>query len=294
MASPAQSVVSKQPEDLRSLLPTLFGEGYGVYEAKRSTFILSFAVHTLVVVAVLASALFIRHNLPESGKMRAISLADIGEYIPLPPAPDEAGGGGGGGDRDKLQASKGDIPKFDMDQKVPPTAVIRNQNPKLVADPSIMVPPQVKMNTSLANLGDPSAIVGAASNGVGFGGGIGSGGGGGVGSGDGRGLGPGYGAGTGGGYFRVGGGVTAPRIIEKTEAEFSEEARKARYQGVVVLTVIIGSDGRVHDMRVQRGLGMGLDEKAKEAVKNWRFEPAKKDGRAVPVQVSIEVNFRLY
>jgi TonB family protein len=58
--------------------------------------------------------------------------------------------------------------------------------------------------------------------------------------------------------------------------------------------VVVGPDGRVHDLRIQRSLGMGLDEKAIEAVKTWRFEPSRKDGQAVAVEVNVEVNFRLY
>ena len=73
-----------------------------------------------------------------------------------------------------------------------------------------------------------------------------------------------------------------------------EEARKAKYQGVVVLNIIVGTDGRVHSPRVVRSLGMGLDEKAIEGVKTWKFDPSKKDGRAVAVEMNIEVAFNLY
>src|SRR6266576_4025893 len=112
-------------------------------------------------------------------------------------------------------------------------------------------------------------------NGTVVGSGVGSGSGGGIGSGTGRGLGPGFGAGTGGGAFRVGGGVSPPKAIYQPDPEYSEEARKAKYQGVVVLAMVIGPDGRPRDIRVQRSLGLGLDEKAMEAVRSWRFEPAK-------------------
>jgi TonB family protein len=107
-------------------------------------------------------------------------------------------------------------------------------------------------------------------------------------------VGPGWGGGIGGGPYRVGGGVSAPRAIFSPDPEYSEEARKAKYQGTVVLYVVVGADGRPHDLRVTRSLGLGLDEKAIEAVRTWRFDPAKKDGQAVAVQVNIEVNFRLY
>jgi len=88
--------------------------------------------------------------------------------------------------------------------------------------------------------------------------------------------------------------VRAPRALYAPDPEFSEEARKAKYQGTVVLWMIVGPDGRTHDIRVQRSLGMGLDEKAIEAVQRWRFEPARKDGIPVAVEIAVEVNFRLY
>jgi TonB family protein len=132
------------------------------------------------------------------------------------------------------------------------------------------------------------------SNGTGSGGGIGSGSGGGVGSGSGPGVGPGRGGGFGGGAYRIGNGVSAPRALETPDPEYSEEARKAKYQGVVVLWLIVGPDGKPRDIKVTRPLGMGLDQKAIEAVNRWRFEPAMKDGRPVAVQINVEVNFRLY
>lgn len=88
--------------------------------------------------------------------------------------------------------------------------------------------------------------------------------------------------------------MTAPRVLYAPDPEFSEEARKAKYQGTVVLWLVVGADGHTHDIRVQRSLGMGLDEKAIEAIRRWRFEPARKDGNPVAVQVNVEVNFRLY
>jgi len=94
--------------------------------------------------------------------------------------------------------------------------------------------------------------------------------------------------------FRVGGGVSAPRAIYAPDPQYSDEARKAKYQGTVVLWVVVGPEGRPRDIRVSRSLGMGLVEKAIEAVRQWKFEPALKDGHPVAVQVNIEVDFRLY
>ena len=145
----------------------------------------------------------------------------------------------------------------------------------------------------MAQYGDPLAKLGPASNGPGSGGGIGTGQGGGVGSGNGPGFGPGEGGGIGGGVFRAGGGVTPPALISKVEPEYSEEARKAKYQGVVLLYVEVAPNGRAQNVRVLHSLGLGLDQKAMEAVMKWKFRPGTKDGKPVTVVATIEVSFRL-
>jgi len=224
-----------------------------------------------------------------------VTLVDPGDLPALKPSKTQVGGGGGGGDRDVLQASRGKLPKFAMTQITPPVVVIRNENPKLAVEPTIVIPPQVQLaSNNMPNLGDPMAHAVVPSNGTGSGSGIGSGSGGGVGSGHGPGFGPGEGGGTGGGIFHVGGGVSPPRAIYQPEPEFSEEARKAKYQGVCTLGLIVGTDGRPTNIRVLNSLGMGLDEKAMETVKNWKFEPAMKDGHPVRVEIAVEVDFHLY
>lgn len=274
------------------ILPTLEGVGYGNYDAQPKNFIFSFLLHTLVIAGILISTqFFITHK--EEIKRTVISLVDPSEIV-LPPSDKLSGGGGGGGDLSKLDASKGKPPKFDLNQITPPTAVIKNNDPKLAIEQTLAVPPQVILPTSQTQVGDPLSNVLIASNGTGVNSGIGTGSSGGIGSGSGRGLGPGTGGGTGGGIFRVGGGVSAPRVVYNPDPEYSEEARKAKYQGTVVLHLIVGPDGRPRDIRLQRQLGMGLDEKAMEAVRTWRFEPAKKDGMAVAVAINVEVNFNLY
>ncbi len=211
---------------------------------------------------------------------------------------DTLAGGGGGGDRDKLQAPKGRLPKFAMQQFTPPAMVIRNEHPKLPMEPTVVMPPNVKLPiaNNMPNLGDPLSKVpiGPPSNGTGSGAGIGSGHGGGVGSGEGGGVGPGMGGGFGGGVFRVGGGVSAPKVLFAPDPDYSEEARKAKYQGTCILWLIVGPDGHPRNVKVARTLGMGLDQKAIDAVRNWKFEPAMKDGKPVAVQINVEVNFRLY
>ena len=106
-------------------------------------------------------------------------------------------------------------------------------------------------------------------------------------------MGPGSGGGFGGGVYRIGGGVSAPSVLSKVEPEYSEEARKAKWQGTVVLQLVVDDQGRPQNLKVLRSLGLGLDQKAIEAVEKWRFKPGMKDGKAVPVMATIEVNFRL-
>jgi TonB family protein len=79
----------------------------------------------------------------------------------------------------------------------------------------------------------------------------------------------------------------------KVDPEYSEEARKAKYSGTVLISLIVDANGKAQNIRVVRSLGLGLDEKAMEAVAKWKFKPGMKGGQAVAVQATIEVNFRL-
>jgi len=172
--------------------------------------------------------------------------------------------------------------------------VVNNPNPKRVMDPTLIGPPDLQLpNNNMQVWGDPLAKLGPPSNGPGSGGGIGSGKGGGIGSCEGAGFGAGKGGGMGGGVYRVGGGVTAPAVLYKIDPEYSEEARKAKYSGTVVLYIQVDESGHATHMRVVKGIGLGLDEKALEAVNKWRFKPGLKDGKPVVVEAHIEVNFRL-
>jgi len=271
---------------------------WGFYSYKGKGALGSTAVHVLGLAAIIVGTIIGRRVVQQIVKpQEAVELIAPGDLPALPPSKTLSGGGGGGGDRDKLQASQGRLPKQSMQQFTPPVVVARNPDPKLPMEPTVVIPPDVHLaQFNMPNLGDPLSHMPAdfPSNGTGYGGGIGSGSGGGVGSGEGPGFGPGRGGGTGGGVFRVGGGVSPPKAIYSPEPEYSEEARKAKFQGTCVLWLIVGPDGRPRDIRVARTLGLGLDEKAIEAVKTWRFDPAKKDGKPVAVQVNVEVSFRLY
>ena len=247
---------------------------------------MSAAIHVAVFSVLMMS--FTNEKVQSVIKSR-IELIDPHLAPWLTPRP-TAGGGGGGGDL-STPVSKGQLPKPAAKQFVPP--MIAHNQPELEIDPSIVVPPDTPLPSSDApNWGDPLANLAVFSNGTGSGGGMGSGNGGGVGSGSGVGYGPGDGAGF-GGSFGTGGGITPPVAIYRPDPEFSEQARKARYSGTVLLSIIIDTDGRARDIHVVRNLGMGLDEKAIEAVTRWKFKPGMKNGRPVAMRATVQMNFTL-
>ncbi len=221
----------------------------------------------------------------------ALIAPNLKPYIASAPKQDETHGGGGGGTRSPLDASQGKLPKVAPKQFTPPR-VDPPENAKLPMTPTIIAQPDVP-NINALNYGDPVSKLGVPSNGTGLGGGIGSGVGGGVGPGRGPGTGPGSGGGFGGGAYRIGGGVSPPTVLSKVEPEYSEEARKAKWQGTVILQVVVDEHGLPQQVHVTRSLGLGLDQKAVEAVAKWKFKPGMKDGKPVQVIATIEVNFRL-
>jgi TonB family protein len=252
----------------------------------------SFVIHVTVVALLLVLGTNEKIQQKVKDTVALIAPVDIKPYEPTNAAT-KGGGGGGGGDRSPLPASKGKLPKIGK-QFTPPMAVVNNPNPKLIMEPTIEIQPNASIpQVNMPNYGDPLSRIGPPSNGPGSGAGIGTGSGGGVGSGKGSGFGPGEGGGVGGGAYRIGGGVSAPTLVFKVEPEYSEEARKAKFQGTVVLAVVVDEKGTPKELKVLRPLGLGLDEKAIEAVSKWRFRPGYKDGKAVPVSATIEVNFRL-
>ncbi len=208
------------------------------------------------------------------------------------PKPNVRAGGGGGGDRSPLTASKGRLPKPSPRQFVPPSAVINNPQPKLAMEASILAPPDATIsNVNLPNYGDPLGKLGPASNGTGSGGGIGSGKGGGVGSGSGGGAGPGDGGGI--SYIPGRSGVTYPSVIHQEDPEFSDEARKAHFQGEVIVAIEVDATGKVIHPRIVKGVGMGLDEKALEAAVKWTFRPGTLNGKPVVTRATISMSFHL-
>lgn len=283
----------KQPPLRVTSKPVPVKDIWGEYRYGKISGPLSLLVHAVLITVVIVTGQLVAD--PVKKVVKHIYTADISPYLPqFPASANKPGGGGGGGDRSPEPASKGRLPRFDWEQLAPPTVIIRNENPKLAVEPTVLVPPDIRLpQPNMAQMGDPLGAIGPPSSGPGAGGGIGSGYGGGVGSGRGGGVGPGSGGGIGGGVYRIGGGVSQPIPIYRVEPEYTEEARKAKYQGTVVLYCVVDENGLVRNIRVMRSLGLGLDEKAIEAVRQWKFRPGTKDGRAVPVAASIEVTFRL-
>jgi periplasmic protein TonB len=251
---------------------------------KRSPASAAFAIGAHVVI-ILLIALFIASQM----KMMTPAKKDIATVIapqtPPPIAPKLQQIGGGGGQHDIAPVSKGRLPDLAQKQliapKAPPTVA-----PKLAVEPTVVVQKDLKMATNdMPNLGAPSSSL----KGISLGNGTGTG----IGSGNGSGIGPGSGENTGGGVMHIGGGVSKPVVLYQVDPEFSEEARKAKFSGSVYVYLWVGTDGKPSHVRVIRGVGMGLDEKAVEAVRQYRFQPAMKDGKPVQVDLYVNVNFEI-
>jgi len=264
------------------IMPTLTGKGLRVFPADHRSFLVSFASHAALVLLIASGIWVGQRPIFRTTEILSSKLTYLGS------------GGGGGGDHSLIPVTKGTPPKFSDRQIAPPVIVVRNPNPALPVDSTVLGAPQVKLPqpNQIGDLMSSNVIL--PSNGTGGGGGAGSDSGTGLGSGRGAGVGSGADVGYGRGISSAGRGVTAPRAIYDPEPEYSEEARRVHFQGVVVLSIVIDQAGHARDIRVARSVGLGLDEKAIEAVKKWKFEPAVKDGHPVAVGVNVEVNFRLY
>ncbi len=218
------------------------------------------------------------------------------------PKPQKAAGGGGGGRQKPEPPSKGVPPQMAMT----PQIVLPNPEPPKIKNPTLPVAmttlgdPSLKMPKG--PIGDPTGVPAPPSPGPGTGGGIGRNKGTGVGGGDGGGAGNGRGFNTGGGDPNLGGGrsvepMTAslrPTILYREKARYTEEARQNKIQGTVVLQVVFNVNGSITEVKVVRGLPDGLTEKAIEAARKIRFNPAVKNGSPVSVRGTLEFTFNLY
>ena len=238
--------------------------------------------------------------------------------------PGPGGGGGGGGLRNPLPA-----PKVERKSPAPRRAVTvpavtprpavttakrdvpPPPRPTPAAAPTVAPKPPEREPTPLPSNVLVAPVVAAASDardragviergtgdansqGSGTGGGAGTGHGTGNGEGLGSGIGDGSGGGTGGGPYRPGSGIEPPRLVREVKADYTDEARRRGITGEVLLEIVVRSNGTVGDVRVVRGLGAGLDARATEAVRQWRFEPARRKGVPVDVLVEVAVEFVL-
>jgi periplasmic protein TonB len=257
---------------------------------------ISFIMHVVVITAVLWFTLT-AHTHVVVQKAQIITPITFRPYIPPTiPSPKAMGGGGGGGAHQIVEPTKGHLPPVVKVQTVAPQ-IMKIDNPKLAQPEAIQVPQQIKLptNNNMPNVGAPnSPQVAMASQGSGSGSGFGQGLGGGIGSGHGAGLGSGTGGGYGGGVMSVGGGVTAPQLIHSVQPEFTDEARQQKYTGVVEIQLIVDSSGNPENIEVVKHLGMGLDQKAIDAVRQYKFHPAMFQGHPVPVRLVVDVDFHLY
>lgn len=258
----------------------------------------SFILHLCIIAAVLYIGLLFHVPQVRTAQTQLTPL-HFTLYDPPPPvmpvdtvkAPT---GGGGGGAHEVVPPKAAPMPKVVVPRPVPMAPrIIQIEHPKLAYEPT--GPVRLEDNTKLASIGMPnSPQVTMASQGSGSQSGFGFGMGGGFGAGKGSGMGQGSGGNYGGGVMTVGGGVSAPQVVHSVEPDFTDQARRADFQGTAAIQLIVDSQGNPQDVHVVKHLGMGLDERAIEAVRQYRFKPAMFQGHAVAVQMVIEVEFRLH
>lgn len=233
--------------------------------------------------ALHAAAILLLVFLPKPGPLPTVKLTTPTRLVLLPLYTPKLETGGGGNNH-SLPASRGAIPRLRRPLLLPPTPAPPAEQPQLPLAAALPAPDNFDLAVQIVGL--PTGLYGPPSAGPGRYGGIGSG--------DGPGAGPGNGNGPGIAASTALSAPTQPPIVlYKVEPEFSEEARKARFQGTVLVRVVIGEDGLPSRFQIIRPAGLGLDEKAIEAVSQWRFRPGMRNGKPVAVPADISLNFRL-
>jgi periplasmic protein TonB len=285
----------KQPPLHLTSRPVAVADPLAIQRDPTST-TLAFVLHVIVITSILWFTLTARPHVVAE-KAQVITPITFRPYIPPTlPAPKAMGGGGGGGLHETVEPKRGHLPPIVKVRTVAPQ-ILKIDQPKLPTPAAVEIPQAVKLpdDKSMPNVGMPqSPQVAMAAQGSGSGSGFGQGLGGGIGSGHGSGVGAGIGGGYGGGIMSVGGGVSAPQLINHVEPEFTNEARQARYQGVVEIQLIVDSNGNPENIQIVRHLEMGLDQKAIDAVRQYKFRPAMYQGHPVPVRLVVDVDFHLY
>jgi periplasmic protein TonB len=241
-------------------------------------------------------------------------VSDLDDTAPEPmrlvflATPGPGGGGGGGGllqkapppkaQREGTRAISSPLPKREEPKPIEPAPKppepkpeppLKSEQLPAVVAPIITAPADNRNRVGVLT----ETPVETESHGPGAGGGAGTGKGTGLGEGDGSGVGAGSGGGTGGGPYRPGSGIEAPRLLHEVKADYTEDARRRGLSGEVVLEIVVRRDGSVGDVRVLQGLAGGLNERAMQAVRQWRFTPARRLGTPVDVIVEVAVEFRL-
>jgi protein TonB len=260
-----------------------------------STSLHGIAIATILFVASLGFAVADERTEPikPPEPMRMVFLA----------LPGPGGGGGGGGLKMKTpppKAMRKGVEKINSPLPArklppPPEPIPKPPDPPKPLDAK---PVNAPMPTKPADVENKDGLMAkvpetAPSNGPGTAGGVGSGQGTGLGPGDGNGVGEGSGGGYGGGPFRPGSGVEPPRLLREVRADYTDEARRANIEGEVELEIVVKRDGTVGDVKIVRGLRGGLNERAVQAVRQWRFAPGRMKGVPVDVVVEVGVGFRL-
>ena len=177
--------------------------------------------------------------------------------------------------------------------RVEQTPIEKPAPPPPPPPPAVQAPVKSLPADPVESTGLPEAPPRPPSRGTGSGGGVGSGAGQGIGEGTGGGLGAGTGGGTGGGVYQPGAGIDPPTLVREVRPVYTDEARRQRLEGDVILEIVVRSDGTVGSIRVKRSLGGGLDQRAIDAVRQWRFNPARRHGTPVDVAVEVAVEFKL-
>lgn len=272
----------------------LSGADLLAFKKDRKSKAISFVLHAVVIGGVLWWGMYASRMNPVSDTVvTPIKFTLFDPPPPVMPVAKVMGGGGGGGVHQVIPPVKAPLPKPVPTVHMLPPQIAMLEHPKLAAAPTTQVNMQV--NSNLPNMGVPdSPQIALASQGSGAHSGFGEGMGGGIGIGHGSGTGIGGGGGYGGGLMTVGGGVSAPVVVHSVEPEFTEDARKSNLQGTVAIQLIVDAQGNPQDVRVVHHLGMGLDQKAVDAVRQYKFRPAMYQGHPVAVQMVIEVDFRLH
>ena len=248
----------------------------------RRSALLSALIHALAIALILIVAASNHSVLTE-----LIPIRETPVYLPI--RIHVRGIAGGGGQHSPLPPSKGHPPKPAPRVFTPPVMTIQDSHPLLEMPPTVLSAVDTQLPTLNLPLGSLTGVSGPPSGGPGLSGGNGNGNHGG----NGDQAGPGGGDGSEGFTGLHGRNVTQPVLLFRKDPEYSEEARKAKFQGTVELGIVVNAAGQVTNVRVLRSVGLGLDERAIEAVRQWKFRAGTMDGKAVSTRAVVEVNFRL-